>query len=120
MNRICLIGLCLLLAMMASCDSKQVPADSVPTVSVADVVAVGDGNALTFTGRTKSASEVNLAFRVSGPIRNVLVKEGEHVSKGQVVAELDSRDYAVQLEATRAEYEHVKADAERIMALYAE
>jgi RND family efflux transporter MFP subunit len=49
-----------------------------------------------------------------------LVKEGDHVRKGQVVAVMDSRDYRVQLAATQAEYAQVKADAERVMALYAE
>jgi RND family efflux transporter MFP subunit len=61
---------------------------------------------------------VNLAFRISGTIAKVYAKEGLFVRKGQTLAELDSRDYAIQLQATEAEYRQVKAEAERIIALY--
>lgn len=103
-----------------SCNSNEKPTEKTPLVKVEEVKGIGEVSATTFAGRTKSASEVNLAFRVSGPITRVLVKEGDHVRKGQVVAEMDGRDYEVQLSATKAEYAQVKADAERVMALYAE
>ncbi|MCL2511880.1 MAG: efflux RND transporter periplasmic adaptor subunit, partial [Bacteroidales bacterium] len=38
--------------------------------------------------------------------------------KGQLLAEMDSRDYLIQLSATEAEYKRVQAEAERIIALY--
>lgn len=103
-----------------SCSGDDTRKNEVAKVEVVEAVGVGDGALATFTGRTKSSSEVNLAFRVSGPISRVLVQEGDHVAKGQVVAVMDSRDYQVQLAATQAEYEQVKADAERVMALYTE
>ncbi len=71
-----------------------------------------------FTGLVRSADLVNVAFRVSGTISRVVVKEGDYVKKGQLLAILDDRDYQVQLNATKAEYESVKADAERVIALY--
>lgn len=111
---------CLTAGCLVSCHHKDSPRHEEPVVDVVEVTHVGEMGATTFTGRTKSAQEVNLAFRVSGQIARVLVKEGDYVSKGQVVAEMDSRDYEVQLAATQAEYEQVKADAERVMALYAE
>lgn len=105
---------------MTSCGHKNAPQKEAPIVDVTTVKGVGEVDATTFTGRTKSAAEVNLAFRVAGQIERVLVKEGDYVQKGQVVAIMDARDYQVQLAATQAEYEQVKADAERVMALYAE
>lgn len=107
-------------AILTSCGHKEAPQPEAPIVEVATVKDISEGESITFTGKTRSASEVNLAFRVSGQIARVLVNEGDHVRKGQVVAEIDSRDYEVQLAATQAEYEQVKADAERVMALYAE
>lgn len=38
--------------------------------------------------------------------------------EGQLLAELDPTDYQVQLDATEAEYQQIKAEAERVMALY--
>ena len=107
-------------ASMISCGHKDAPKEEVPIVDVTTVKGIGEVAATTFTGKTKSAAEVNLAFRVAGQIERVLVKEGDYVQKGQVVAVMDARDYQVQLAATQAEYEQVKADAERVMALYAE
>ena len=115
-----IIYLLLGVASMVSCSQKNAPKDDAPVVDVATVKGVGEVDATTFTGRTKSAEEVNLAFRVAGQIQSMLVKEGDYVQRGQVVAVMDARDYQVQLAATQAEYEQVKADAERVMALYAE
>ena len=42
------------------------------------------------------------------------------IRKGQLLARLDTTDYAVQLKATEAEYQQVKGEAERVIALYSE
>lgn len=105
---------------MGACGSKETSKEKTPIVDVAKVKDRNEISTTTFTGRTKAASEVTLAFRVSGQIERLLVKEGDYVRKGQVVAVMDRRDYEVQLAATKAEYEQIKADAERVMALYAE
>lgn len=105
---------------VTSCGKKQEQKVEDPIVDVCVVKDVDGANMQTFTGKTKSSSDVNLAFRVSGQIMRVLVNEGAYVRKGQIVAEMDSRDYQVQLNATQAEYEQIKADAERVMALFAE
>lgn len=103
-----------------SCDHKDSRPNIVQSVFISEVETASKVGATTFTGKTKAVSEVNLAFRLAGQIERVLVKEGDYVKKGQVVARMDNRDYSVQLAAVRAEYEQVKGDAERIMALYAE
>lgn len=71
-----------------------------------------------FPGKVKAASEANVAFRIAGPIVKVNVNEGQFVRKGTVLAEMDARDYKTQLSATQAEYNRVKAEAERVMELY--
>jgi RND family efflux transporter MFP subunit len=40
------------------------------------------------------------------------------VRKGKTLAEIDPRDYGIQLAATEAEYRQIKAEAERIIELY--
>ena len=61
---------------------------------------------------------MKLAFRVAGPIRKIYVNEGQYVKKGQLLAELDPRDYQIQFNATQAEYTQVKGEADRIIELY--
>ena len=106
--------------MSAACTSKTDTAGTVQKVRVETVVSeAGGGNAL-YPGKVKAAEDVSLAFRVSGTIERYCVEEGAHVSKGQLLVELDPTDYQVQLDATEAEYKQVKAEAERIMSLYAD
>lgn len=109
-----------LIVMMVSCGGKSTEKEVAVPVYTTQAQRVGQFSSTTFTGKTKPDSEANLAFRVSGQVMRMLVKEGDYVRKGQVVAEMDSRDYEVQLAAAQAEYKQVKADAERVMALYAE
>jgi RND family efflux transporter MFP subunit len=54
----------------------------------------------------------------SGIIKEILVKEGDYVQAGQVVAQMDTRDYEVQLAAAQAQYEQVKAEADRVIELH--
>ena len=68
----------------------------------------------------KAAQDISTAFRVSGTIQKIHVEDGACVRTGQLLAELDPADYQVQLDATAAEYEQIKAEAERVMALYKE
>ncbi|SHI32489.1 RND family efflux transporter, MFP subunit [Tangfeifania diversioriginum] len=72
----------------------------------------------TYSGMVNEANQVNLAFRVAGPIQKILVKEGDYVRTGQVVAQMDTRDYEVQLAAALAQYEQVKAEADRVIELH--
>ncbi len=83
------------------------------TVQPADTVEVR-----TFPGKVREAAELNLAFRVAGPITSVAVREGDYVRAGQLVAQMDKRDYQIQLNAVQAKYEQVNAEAERVIELY--
>jgi len=72
-----------------------------------------------YPGIIKGASELNLAFRVAGPIQKILVKEGDYVKQGQLVARMDTRDYEVQLQVAQAQHDQVEAEAGRVIELYA-
>jgi RND family efflux transporter MFP subunit len=102
----------------SACTNRRADRETVRTVKADTVRVYGEKPGVTFPGKVKAASDVNLAFRISGPIAKIYVEEGRRVSRGQLLAEMDSRDYAVQLDATEAEYKQVKAEAERVIALY--
>jgi RND family efflux transporter MFP subunit len=71
-----------------------------------------------FTGLVKESREVKLAFQVAGPLVKLHVDEGQFVRKGEVVAELDERDFIVNLESANANFDNAKLQAERYAALY--
>lgn len=72
---------------------------------------------ISYPGKVIPREDVNVAFRVAGPIAKVNVRQGQKVKKGDVLAEMDDRDYKIQLSATEAEYLQIKAEAERVIAL---
>lgn len=105
-------------AFVTACSLKKEHTQETPLVRLVEAETSVSGGMSSFPGKTYPSDVSNVAFRVSGTIESVLVKEGDHVRRGQVIARMDSRDYQVQLDATRAEYESVKAECERIIALY--
>ena len=99
-----------------ACSHKKADVKTIKTVKVDTVRVYGENNSAIFPGKVKAAADVNLSFRISGPVTKVHVNAGSYVKNGQVLAEIDLRDYAIQLSATEAEYKRVKA--ERVIALY--
>ena len=73
---------------------------------------------LEFPARVQAAGEVHLAFKIPGTLQRIYVDDGAFVRQGELVAEMDPRDYELQLQAVEAEYLSIKAEAERVMALY--
>lgn len=75
---------------------------------------------LQFPAQVVPAEEVRLAFNVSGNLERIFVEEGKNVQKGELIAQMNPRDYELQLQAVESEYRGIKADAERAFALYAD
>ena len=70
-----------------------------------------------FPGVVKENEEINLAFRVAGPIKTIHVKEGDYVKKGQLIAEMDTRDYEIQKSAIEAQANQIESEYKRIEEL---
>ena len=120
MKRIDLILTGISFILFTSCAQRTRKAQDYQTVKIDTVISADQQTFLQFPGKVKAAQDISLAFRVSGTISKIHVKDGAKVSQGQLLAELDPTDYQVQLDATEAEYQQVKAEAERVMALYKE
>ena len=108
-----------LILLMCACGNSQTKQDRGKATVQADTVKSYQGElSIIYPGKIKAASEVKLSFRVAGPIRAVLPEVGAFVKKGELIAEIDPRDYEIQLSATEAEYNQVKEEAERVVELY--
>ena len=72
----------------------------------------GDTEMLTrsgLPGRAKATQEVNLAFRVAGPLISRPINVGDDVAEGDVLAQIDPRDFDVALRNTEAQLEDARA-----------
>lgn len=114
----CLIMCALFGVGVLSCRPKEhVQPDIVRKVKVAYPIADSPVANREFSGTIQEAAEVNLAFRVAGPIQNIYVKQGDFVKQGSLIAEIDPRDYEVQTGVYKAQYQQVKSEYERLAEL---
>ncbi len=77
----------------------------------------GDGE-ISLPGTIKEGQTVQVSFKAGGQIARLDVKEGDYVSKGEMIAELDDKDYQIALSASKAQYTQLKNEVERIKVLY--
>ena len=70
-----------------------------------------------FAGMATPDDAVNLAFKLSGQVRDIPVSQGESVKKGALLAELDPRDVELQVSATRSAYEEARSQQQRMQRL---
>jgi RND family efflux transporter MFP subunit len=66
-----------------------------------------------FLAQVDAGERSQLSFQVPGVVHTLMVEEGQHVSKGEVLAALDDTDYRLALEAHQAEYDLARISFER-------
>lgn len=83
-------------------------------------IVIGDnqaGDYRRFPAVIDAIQKADISFRVSGKIQKILVKEGDVVNKGQVLAELDQTDFKITLKDRQASYDTAKANYDRAVSL---
>jgi len=111
------------LAFVAACggDQKveQAPAEIARPVKIITVGSAGRSAGLTsLPGRVAAADELELSFRVGGPMVDLSAREGDVVKAGQELGRLDPRDFDIRLRSARARLQQAAADFRRLARLY--
>ena len=102
-------------ALLLGCSQPPVPDDtSVRPLRVMQIGAAERLSGRSFPGRAAAFQEVNLSFRVGGPLLTFPAKVGDKVQTGDVLARLDPRDYEITVLSVQGELE--RAQAELILA----
>ena len=86
--------------------------------ALTEVVASSVGDELNFNGVVRSAERADLSFRVGGMLTEILVKEGDQVAKGDLLARLDSRDAKTELASARLERQKAEDDYKRASTIF--
>ena len=73
---------------------------------------------LEYSGLIASNTEARLSFKIAGIISRIYVKEGDHVSQGQLLATLDLTEINAQVQQAAQNLEKSKRDESRISNLY--
>lgn len=111
LKRLLFIGL--ILGLFYSC--KKEKGETVKEIRPVKIAVVESNSQIKkdFTGVVEAVNFVKLAFRVSGQIIELPVVEGQKVQQGQLIAEIDTRDLALQYAADKSAYETAAAQLER-------
>lgn len=115
------MGACLAL-LVSSCSDKQgyeIETYSVEPTSMSEIV--------TATGTMESVTSVDVGTQVTGIIDKLYVDYNDHVSKGQLLAEIDKTVLSSELESAnaslqsaKAAFEYARTNYERDLALHKE
>lgn len=87
--------------------SQEEPIRPVRAIKVGDLKAIQGRE---FPGRAKAKDEVDLSFRVAGPLVSLPVDVGSTVKKGDVIAAIDPRDFQAALDSAQGELDKAKAN----------
>lgn len=96
-------------------------------VTIEKVKATPLKRSTTYPGSIRAWRETQLAFRVSGPLVHVNIKAGDRVKAGQVLMQIDPKDFndsihvlEAQLEGALAQEENARQDLGRVTQLFRE
>ncbi|MDT8439300.1 MAG: efflux RND transporter periplasmic adaptor subunit [Wenzhouxiangellaceae bacterium] len=106
--------------LLSACTEPPPPPEA-DVVRPAEIEIVGTGpldSGLRFPGRVRAVKRVELAFNVSGELKELLVREGQTVPAGARIAAIDPEPFQLRLDAARAEYDKARMDHERVQQIW--
>ena len=103
------ITLLALLVVSPSCAEELTQANYVKPVKTAVFGGSGVSTTRSFPGTAQAAQQARLSFRVSGPLIELPIFEGQEVRRGSVLARIDPRDYQTAVRNLEARVADLKA-----------
>jgi RND family efflux transporter MFP subunit len=110
-----------LFTLLAACSCGEGEQKLPETVRPVKVIRIADGtwdSAEEYPGQVRASKRVDLAFQVSGPLITLPAREGQVVSKGQVIASILPRDYETALDKAKAQALEAEQQFQRYRELY--
>ncbi len=88
---------------LAACRQEPpAPIESVRAIKTITISEIASGRIRKFSGVIEAADKSSVSFEVAGNVQEVLVKVGDQVSKGDVMAVLDKSEYELNVKAAEA------------------
>jgi RND family efflux transporter MFP subunit len=109
-NALKVAALLLGLSSLAGCggEEPELPQPASRPVKLFTVEGGSSDAVRTFPGRIDATQRAELALRVSGQLQELLIKEGDLVEEGQVLARLDPTDYEIVVEDRQASFDNAE------------
>lgn len=105
-------------SLLAGCGGEaEVPPPQSRPVKVFTVEGPGSDALRNFPGSVRASERADLSFRVGGVLQEMLVREGEDVEQGQLLARLDPTDFKITLEDRQATFDNAERNFQRAQEL---
>jgi RND family efflux transporter MFP subunit len=100
---------------LAGCSEEQPQqTEAVPRPVKTMVIGGADASGVrSFPARIAAAARADLAFRVSGTVQDLSVKEGDRLKQGDLVARLDPTDYQIVVDDRQATFDKAEKNFDR-------
>ncbi|MCE7072699.1 MULTISPECIES: efflux RND transporter periplasmic adaptor subunit [Dyadobacter] len=110
----------ILSATLLACKEEKKVEETDPTIPVKIIssAALTQSQPVQTSGLLGTENEANLSFKVGGIINTILVKEGDKVRKGQLLATLNATEFAAQMAQAEENFMKAKRDAQRTQNLF--
>ncbi|MEY2884478.1 MAG: hypothetical protein RL490_2202 [Pseudomonadota bacterium] len=109
--------------LLSACGSDAPPpppaSETAIPVTLATATGADGGSSLAISGTVRQKRETPLGFNTPGRIAAILVREGDVVARGQVLARLDPTSLDAAVVSARAEAARAEADYRRLEGLFA-
>ena len=109
----------LVVVAVSGCTETQLPDE--PRLRPVRYLMVTDDSVVrdrSFSGTLKSSLESRLSFKVSGTATSVPVQIGQRLQRGDLIAQLDSAEYALQVEQSQASLVQAEANERNAASTY--
>lgn len=109
--------------LLSACGGDSATQNSSPDKEIirpAKLLKIGEithNNLLNYPAVIEVSQSSQLAFQVSGKVEKLLVRDSDDVNKGDVIAQIDKRDYQSKLNVSKAQFENSAAEYERAKQL---
>ncbi|HEY3520579.1 MAG TPA: efflux RND transporter periplasmic adaptor subunit [Rhodanobacteraceae bacterium] len=111
-----LVVLVLIAAGIAFFLLRSQPVEVQTATAIAPASAGDSAVVLQATGYVVARREATVSAQITGTLTQVLIEEGEHVRKDQVLARLEDSSYEAALDAAKAQYAAAQAQAGQVQA----
>jgi membrane fusion protein, multidrug efflux system len=113
----------IIVSLLMSCGKKKeikkaLMEDDIVAVKLVDVSQANSTEPLKVSGLVASLQEARLSFKTGGIIEKIYVKEGQNVSKGQLLATLNLTEINAQVQQATESVQKSERDLKRVTNLY--
>ncbi len=113
-----LLGASIFMGCADNTNSQDKLSQTLVNVEVASACNPTEGQIFTYSGAIEESETTPLSFQVVGNVKQVLVKEGDYVKTGQVLAILNNENYKSSYEMSFASLKQAEDAYKRLLPMY--